>query len=275
MKIDCCMITTNLKSRLPLMQNCVDSLEKHQDKFNQKIMSVDIFPDGGVFMDWYTKFQKTGWKVLSKKVAPKGSIILNQRNAVSNASADIVLYTEDDIVINSIPKLTTIHKLFNEELVNGRRAGFICFNNHVWRKFNENPKHIIDFIHDLSNYIVVDGDVFLIKNVKIRDKYYLNFPAAITTKNLFLELQDYAFVKKIGYSGEQAITESWFETGKDKEYQVLISLKHEIIDDLKSGKKISVLDFYNYANINFWNNDPSLRHPVTPGRRAGDSYEDI
>ena len=269
MKIDCCMITTNLQSRLSLMTNSVDSLKKHEDKFRQKIMSVDIFPDGGVSMDWYIKFQKAGWKVLSKKVAPHGSMVLNQRNAISNASADIVLYTEDDMLLNKLPKLTTIHKLFNEKIINGKRVGFICFNNHVWSKFNENPKHVIDFIHDLNNYITIDGDVFLVKNEIIKDKYYLNFPVSLTTKKLFFELEDYAFTNKVGWGIEQALTSAWFETGKDKEYVVLISLKPEIIEDIKSGKQITVLDFYSYANINFWNNDVTLRHPVTPGRQEG------
>ena len=88
-------------------------------------------------------------------------------------------------------------------------------------------------------------------------------------KKLFFELEDYAFRHKVGYGLEQALTSAWFETDKDKDYAVLISLKNEIIDDLKSGKKISVLDFYNYANINFWNNDETLHHEVTPGRKEG------
>lgn len=264
------MISTNVPTRLNLTKACIASVEKQNDKFNQKIISVDMFPDG-VSINWFNQFQKIGWRVLSKKVAPKGSIILNQRNVVSNANADIVLYTEDDILINKLPKLTTIHKLFNEKIVNGKRIGFISFNNHVWSKFTQKPKHIIDFIHNLENYITIDGDVFLIKNEIIRDKYYLNFPCSLTTKKLFLELQDYASINKTGYSGEYAMTEAWFEIGKNKEYEILISLKPEIIDDIKSGKQITVLDFYNYANINFWNNDVTLRHPETPGRKAGDS----
>jgi hypothetical protein len=49
MKIDCCMITTNLSSRLNLMEKCVDALKKHDDKFAQKIMSVDII----LYTDFY------------------------------------------------------------------------------------------------------------------------------------------------------------------------------------------------------------------------------
>ena len=177
MKIDCCMITTNLQNRLSLVENTVNSLTKLEDRFSRKIMSVDVFPDGAS-MDWFERFQESGWTVLSKKVDPKKSMILNQRNVITNATSDVILYTEDDILINNLPKLTTIQKLFNEKIIDGKRVGFICFNNHVFIKFNENPKHITDFINDLGNYITIDGDVFLIKNETLKDRYYLNFPVA-------------------------------------------------------------------------------------------------
>ena len=180
-KIDCCLITTNLQDRLLLVENTVNSLKKHEDIFNQKIMSVDVFPDG-VSLDWFARFRSAGWRILSKDVNPRRSMILNQRNVISNANTDVILYTEDDILIDKLPKLTTIQKLFSENIINGKRAGFICFNNHVWVKFNESPKHIIDFIHNLNNYITIDGDVFLIKDEVIKDKYYLNFPVALTTR---------------------------------------------------------------------------------------------
>ena len=263
------MITTNLESRVPLMLNAVKSLKNHEDVLGQKIMSVDMFPQGELTLNWYRQFESDGWNVLSKKVNTSGSMILNQRNVISAATSEVVLYMEDDILVNQLPSLRTIQKLFTEKLVNGKKTGFICFNNHVWSKFHENPTHIIEFIHNVDNYITVDGDVFLVKSETIKDKYYLNFPASITTKKLFFELEDYAFIHKVGYGIEQALTGAWFDTKKDQDYAVLISLKREILDDIKSGKKITILDFYNYANINFWNNDVSLRHEVTPGRKEG------
>ncbi|HJY98681.1 MAG TPA: hypothetical protein VJ227_03135 [Patescibacteria group bacterium] len=260
------MITTNIRDRLRLVENTVASLKKHEGLFSQKIMSVDVFPDG-VPLSWFDKFQKQGWKVLSKDVDAAKSMILNQRKAVSAAETDIILYTEDDILVNYLPKLTTIHKLFGGNIINGKPAGFICFNNHVWTKFKENPEHIISFINNLDNYITIDGDVFLVKNETIKDNYYLNFPVAITSKKLFLELQDYALESKKGSGVEAGMTKAWFDTGKDKEYAVIVSLKPKILTDIKSGKKITVIDFYNYANINFWNNDATLQHqPI--GRRA-------
>ena len=229
-------------------------------------MSVDVF-DNEESLDWFNKYKKAGWKVLSKKIDPEKSMILNQRNAISNANTDVVLYTEDDILVNKLPKLTTIQKLFKQNTLNGKRTGFVCFNNHIWSKFKENPKHIIDYIHNLDNYITIDGDVFLIKNKTVKDNFYLNFPVALTTKKLFLELQNYALENYTRLGVEQGMTKAWFDMGKDKEIAVAISLKNEILTDIKSGKHITVQDFFNYANINFWGNDASLRHQPIAGRK--------
>ena len=259
------MITTNLKSRLALLRNAVQALKKHEDRFSRKIMSVDIFP-GGVALTWFDRWQKQGWRVLSKPVDAQRSMILNQRQVIAHARSEIVLYTEDDVVVNQLPQLTTIQKLFNENMIKGKRVGFMCFNNHVWSRFNEDPEHIINFINDLGNYMIIDGDVFLVKNEVVKDDYYLNFPVAVTTKSLFLELQDYALEHKRGLGVERGMTRAWFDTGKDKEYAVVVSLKPEVIHDIKLGKQITVVDFYNYANINFWSNDPHLRHESVAGR---------
>ena len=270
MNIDCCMITTNLQSRLQLMQNCVASVEKQCGVFSQKILSVDMFP-GGVPIERYERFRQRGWTVLSKNVIPKGSMVLNQYRAVSNATSEMVLYTEDDSVIRTLPKVTTIQKLFREPIVDGKRAGFICFNNYVWKRVTENPKHIMEYIRDPRNYIVVDGDVFLVKNRVIQDEYYLNFPTSITTRALFLELQEYTFAHKVGLDTEKAMTSAWFELGKNKDHAVLISVSPKILDDIQSGGMTTLSDFCTYANISFWSNDVTLRHPETPGRRGGGS----
>ncbi len=250
------------------MEQCVASVERHGDIFTRKIMSVDIFP-GGVPMERYEQFRQKGWTVLSKNVIPRGSMVLNQYRAVSMAVSEMVFYTEDDSVIRTLPKVTTIQKLFREPIAGGKRAGFICFNNYVWKRVTENPKHITDFIRDPRNYIVVDGDVFLVKNRVIQDEYYLNFPTSITTRALFLELQEYTFAHKVGLDTEKAMTSAWFELGKNNDYAVLISVAPNILDDIQSGNMIALSDFGNYANIRFWSNDVTLRHPETPGRRGG------
>jgi hypothetical protein len=65
---------------------------------------------------------------------------------------------------------------------------------------------------------------------------------------------------------EAGLTKAWFDLSYDKKYEVLIYVNNQILDDIVSGKKITVLDFYNYANMNFWNNDKNLRHPSVEGR---------
>lgn len=99
-------------------------------------------------------------------------MILNQKNSILNASSDIIFYCEDDIIVNKIPKIETINKLFNETLINNKPVGYISYNNHVYFNFNENPEHIIKFINDINNYVEIDGDVFLIKNIIIRGINY-------------------------------------------------------------------------------------------------------
>lgn len=92
------------------------------------------------------------------------------------------------------------------------------------------------------------------------DNYYINFPVSITKKDLFLNMQNYCMEYGNGMGVETAMSKAWFDLGMCDKYEVLIYLKNEILDDIRMGKKITVLDFYNYANINFWNNDINLRH---------------
>lgn len=261
------MITTNLSNRCSLLENTIKSINNCDNIFSEKILSVDVFQNTEcVSNTWFDKF-KNDWSVYFKNKSMRNSMILNQQNSIKNANNDIIMYSEDDIIVNKIPKLDTIDKLFNSNFVNDKQVGFICYNNHVWVNFNENPKHIIDFINNVDNYIIINDDVFLVKNKMIRDNYYLNFPVSITRKKLFLDIQNHCFSGSYRGKGvETAMSNAWFEMAMDKKYEVLIYLKNEIIDDIKSGKKISVLDFYNYANMNFWNNDINLRHKSIDNR---------
>ena len=259
MKISCCTITTNLPKRYELLNNMIGSLNRCGTIFDEKIMSVNVFGGGNADLTWFERFNND-WNVFYKNVDARRSMILNQQNALKNANNDIIFYAEDDIIINNIPQLDTIDKLFNGKFVNNKPVGFISYNNHVWINFNENPKHVIDFITNPDNYISINGDLFLIKNMAIRDRYYLNFPVSIFNKNILLSLHEYAMNHCIGIGIEAGLTKAWFDLGYHDNYEVLIYVKSEILDDINAGKEITVLDFYNYANMNFWNNDENLRH---------------
>jgi hypothetical protein len=147
MKISCCLICTNLSNRYQLLNDTIKSLKNGDNIFDEKIMSIDTFD--GVDLKWFNQY-KTDWKINYKKKDSYKSMILNQQNVLNQAQNDVVFYSEDDIVINQYPHLDTIDKLFNSKLVNNKPIGFISYNNHVWIDFNQNPKHIIDFM-GLSN----------------------------------------------------------------------------------------------------------------------------
>ena len=265
-KISCCMIATNLMNRCSLIENTIESLNKCNDIFSEKIMSVDVFGGGdGVDLNWFEKYNDD-WKIHYKNKDYLRSMILNQQNVLNKANNEIIFYLEDDIVINDVPQLNTIDKLFNGDLVNGKPVGFISYNNHIWVDFNQNPKHVIDFIINPDNYTSINGDLFLIKNMGIKDRYYLNFPVSIFNKSVLLALHEYAINSCRGMSVEAGLTKAWFDLKYNDKYEVLIYVKSEILADIRAGKKITVLDFYNYANMNFWNNDENLRHPSVAGR---------
>ena len=81
-----------------------------------------------------------------------------------------------------------------------------------------------------------------------------------------MTLHEYAMNHCGGLGVEAGLTKAWFDLKYDEKYEVLIYVKSEILDDIRVGKKITVLNFYDYANMNFWNNDVSLRHPSVVGR---------
>ena len=240
------------------MENTIDSLNKCDDIFDEKIMSVDTFP-GGLKLDWFSKYEKD-WLIYHKMKDDRRSMILNHQNAISKVKNLVTFYTEDDIIINKVPKPDTIDKLFIE-----RSVGFVSYNNHVWFNFKQNPPHIINFISNPDNYITVNGETFLVKNSTIQDQFYLNFPVAIFRTDVMKKLHDYAMVHCQGKTIESGLTQAWFDLGYDKKYKVLIYLKDEILQDIRDGKQLTVIDYYNYAQMNFWNNDTGLRHLSVPG----------
>ena len=104
------MITTNVLNRRSLLKNTIESLNKCENIFDEKVMSVDVFKDG-FDLDWFEKYGEE-WTVHSKEKESFRSMILNQENVLRRASNDVIFYVEDDIVINNIPQKDTIDKLF-------------------------------------------------------------------------------------------------------------------------------------------------------------------
>ena len=270
MKISCCLITTNIESRLHLLNQLIDSIDKcnnSSDIFNEKIISVDMF-NNGINNSYFEKFNKKNWIVYYKNVDARRSMILNQKKIIEKAKNDIIFYTEDDIIINKMPTFKTINLLFNTKAINNKKVGFICYNTHVFIEYQKyEDQKVVEYINDLNNYVIFNDDVFLIKSEVIKDRYYLNFPVAITTKQIFLKIQKNAFNKFTGSGVESAMTYSWFDMKYNELYNVLIYVKRNILEKVRRNEKITIHDFINGANMNFWNNDKNLKHKSINGRK--------
>lgn len=166
---------------------------------------------------------------------------MNQRRGMNAMRTDWVLYTEDDIVL---------HRFFDPSLLDPPR--FVVFNTHV----NESPSTALEYLNNPQHYIKIGSEMFLCKDASLKDRYFLNFPVACGKREWFLALQEYAQEHCQGLGVEPAMTKAWFDLGFT--YDVLISVKPDVLTRLPFS---SVEDFHKEANMSFWNNDSTLRHP--------------
>src|SRR5690606_8647699 len=99
--------------------------------FYEKMMSVDVFGGGdGADLNWCDKY-KSDWKVFFRNKDVRRSMINNQRNSIIKADSDTIFFTQDDVFLNKVPKIDTLDKLFNGNIINNKPVGFVCYNNHV------------------------------------------------------------------------------------------------------------------------------------------------
>lgn len=262
MSITCMLITTNVTNRLHLLENTVRSIEQcNSDLFDAKVMSVDILPNGST-VDYFNRFERRGWTVVSGACAGRNGIVNNQRRGLSHVSTDWVFYTEDDIRINRIPPKLCLSEIDQYRLPSGKKIGFICFNTHIDSATDNGSQERKKFVNDPANYITIGHEQFLVKNYIVRDEYYLNFPVSIVRKPLFDKMHNYA-ASNCGSQGvEPGLTHAWFGMQLDHEYESLVYVKPDTTDRLPR----SLEQFHDQSNMSFWNNDPSFRHPSINNR---------
>ncbi len=256
MSIACMMITTNLKNRLHLLESTVLSIErKVPGLFDYKIMSVDLFPNG-IHISHFNKYKILGWAIVSGPCSGKRGMINNQKRGLQNMNTDFVFYAEDDIIIDKIPTKKEWEEISQHTTKNGKKIGFICYNTHIHDDPNNPPKEKVMYINCKANFIRVCNNLFLMKSPVLKDNYYLNFPVAILPVQVFHEMHKYADDNYRGMGIEVAMTHAWFELHKDKEYDAVIYVKNDTLDRLP----LNLNRFYRTANMQFWNNNPNLRH---------------
>ena len=197
-KISVVVISTNIKRRLVTLINTINSIMKfYKCNFDELILSVDCLSDkyGEVLTD-VEMFQ-----LLSKECDVQNiniyfkngeGMISNQCHGVSKTVGDIIIYCEDDILIESFPSKKNIIELTS--------TGVIMYNSALCYVDRSNE-------YLSSNFIVNKGEHFY---KKIKSKYSVNlsdysqgdnlsvtFPCAIMKKNIFSEV--YNVISKIGY----------------------------------------------------------------------------
>ena len=281
MSIDCIVVTTNIANRLPLLENAIQSIEKSADKdlFSKKILSVDIF-QGGKSFDYFEKFSNLGWNVVSQT---SNSLFSNQRNAIKHTSSDYIFYSEDDIVINKIPSKKTIDSIINKN-TSCKQMGFICYNTHTYEQYMHEKKYkfhnlnkisrrrgktvgvhneereiynrLLE-INNINNFLKIDDELFFIKPNSLIDNFFLNFPVAIVKRDIFLKLHEKALDSKYSsYGIETAFTKVWIDLLLHEKFSTAIYVKNNTI----SNMPLTLTDMIFAANMNFWNNDETLRH---------------
>lgn len=235
--IGCLLITTNSRERLELLDQVIKSIESQNFGFSQKVLSIDIMSDREtVPIDYFYKY---GWDIIS---GPASGMIYNQERGLLQITTDYVLYSEDKVIFNKIPDVDTL-----------KNFEFICYNCHVVEDYTSPSLEILSYVNNINNYIILDDDVFLIKDELFKDSYYLNFPAVIAKTILFKKLHSYALRHYPNLAGEMGITKAWFDL-KEKG-KIVIYVKKDIFKHIP----INLMDLFQMANIKYWNNSASLR----------------
>ena len=264
MGMSCLLITTNSRARMGLVRNAIASLDRCDagNVFQEKVISVDILRDGTLPMAFFEQFRDSHWQVITGRCAGRRGMAENQLRGMAHLRSELVLYCEDDVLVTRIPAAPAAAYL--EEMITtpGKRMGFVCYNTHIHDALDQAPPERLLFINDPTNYRPAMEELFLVKTPILKDDYYLNFPVAIARRDLFLQMHKYARTHCAQRPVEVAMTESWFGMGLDQDYDVLVYVKPNV----RTRLPLTLRQFHDEANIRFWNNDASLRHPSISGR---------
>ena len=210
-------------------------------------MTVDMFKDGPFSEKDFEPFQKRGWKVIFGKGGGKTGLADNQMRGLQEAENEFVLTCEDDSFIRKIPDIHWMQYLIDDYCV-----PILLYNANVWSKKPESPK-VVDYINNPNNYYQIGNDCVLLKENIFDKRYMISFPAIITFKDMLIYLHKKA--RELG--GHRAI-----EIGLSQAHQQL-SKPEQVGIYLKNIElPVTAQDLHDNAQITYWNNDRTLRHPT-------------
>lgn len=264
MNISCLMITTNVPRRLHLLDQNIQSIERaNKGLLGKKVLSIDLLPQHSQDIGVFKKYEVMGWELVYGKCSGHRGMLNNiLRGLKKLPPTDYIFYVEDDIVIDRLPTKESLDGFKSEKI------GFVCYGARlVVLKGPSAPKQIPEktkqFINQKENYKQFGDDLYLIKKDFLRDNYYLNFPAAIAKDDVFRSIMNHAAKNCSGIGMELGLTKSWFDMGLNKQYDVAIYVRPDTFDHLP----MSLQEFYQMANMQYWHNNESFRHESINDRK--------
>jgi len=222
--MDCLVIGTNIKVRLPNLITTLKSIDSCTKELVNKIVSIDVFKkEQTVFeisncqeLEEYCRENK--WRVLMHE---KLGMCENILWGLKYIKSKYVLYSEDDVIITSIPTITDIRD--NSNLL-GRELGFINMTMGGWNK--DKKLEIATKINDKTNVFSVNNGIFVHQDEELRNGFFISFPVAIYNSELFQKLLKSTKESQLNIQIEQAMTNEWFRLEYDKKYYKLVYLKN-------------------------------------------------
>ena len=241
MTFGCMLITTNVSRRIKYITNAINSIDLCGVKFDQKILSVDMFEDGKS-KSFFDKFK--GWEIVFGKA---NGMINNQSRGLRLVNTDYMLYSEDKVIVEKIPSKEVIDKML-------RVFSYVCFNMHMCENFCEPPQEVIDYINDKKNYIYIQDELFLIKNSSLADNYFLNFPVSISKTEVFKTIHAQAVKNYPNLATEVSMTKVWLD-----KFRHLGNVGIYTRNDTLIKIPMNLMDLFYQSNMKYWNNCPELR----------------
>jgi len=205
------IISTNIKRRFGTLVNTINSFKKiniDNQYFDEIILSVDRLENYGPTLSdaEFVKFMTENEILAQDRIYfKKGEgMISNQCNGVGLSRGNIIIYSEDDIIIKKLPSRENIIKLTEN--------GVICYNDDLLYPGNSVEEDINLYKqkeqHVKNNFFVSNDEFFYKKDKNRFSKEFsryssgrnlsVTFPCAIMKRHIFTKV--YNDISKLNYS---------------------------------------------------------------------------
>ena len=174
-KISLIIISTNLSRRFYTLVNTIESFLKFKNIIiDEIIVSIDMIYDKGNTMtkEQISKFFiENGISSQIIYIFKEGTGMLsNQLFAIEKSTGDIIIYSEDDIIVNKLPSRQNIIELTSN--------GVITYNKHLSYSCMSN-----DLVAD--NFVHINDEYFYLKDKNGFDKSFSNYATGENLSVLF------------------------------------------------------------------------------------------